>query len=89
MAGGIGMKQSDSHSTYNRTHYRHFVAHSGNWHYCIDDSGNAAAIAVKCGALSSHFGNIAHLRRVLEWEAASGRTRSISVRLSVIERTIK
>jgi len=82
------MKQSDSHSAYTRAHYRHFVAHSGNWHYCIDDNGNAAAIAVKRGALSSHFGNIAHLRRVLEREATPGRARSISARLSVIERAI-
>lgn len=82
------MKQSDSHSVYTRARYRHFVAHSGNWHYCIDDNGNVAAIAVKRGALSSHFGNIAHLRRVLEREATPGRARSISARLSVIERAI-
>lgn len=81
------MKQSDNHAAYRRAHYRHFVAHSGNWHYCIDDNGNAAAIAVKRGALSSHFGNIAHLRRILEREAAPGRARSISARISAIERT--
>jgi hypothetical protein len=82
------MKQSDNHSVYTRAHYRHFVAHNGNWHYCIDDNGNAAAIAVKHGALSSHFGNVAHLRRILEREASPGRARSISARLSAIERAM-
>lgn len=80
------MNQTDSHSAYTRAHYPYFVAHSANWHYCIDGNGNAAAIAVKSGAKSSYFGDVTHLRRILEREAPSGRVRSIMARLSVIER---
>lgn len=76
----------DHHSHYNRSNFPHFLALSGNWAICADQRGQCAAIAVKPGARSSHFGPLEHAAKAL----ATGRNaRAIARRWAVVRRNVE
>lgn len=54
----------DSHPHYNKANFPHFVQDDGPWHIYRNDAGKCAAIAVKEGHSSSHFGDMAHVEKI-------------------------
>lgn len=57
---------TDVSNGYSPANYPHFVGcDNSNWQLYANDAGRLASVAVKPGCISTHFGDVNHVKRII------------------------